>query len=239
MDEVCFVTGGSRGVGRAIVEAFRAAGYKVAACATSADGAAAGEPDLALACDLRDPSAIKAALDETVRALGGLTVVVNNAGVAGSDVLDVADLEDEHWTRTLDVNLSGAYHVCKHALAALPDGRGRILNIGSTLSHRGVPDGIAYCASKHGLIGLTRALAKRLATRGVTVNAVCPGWVRTDMATQRASELNTDTASLAASVPIGRMLEPDEVAAMCVYLASPEAAGVTGQSFNIDGGSTA
>lgn len=234
---VVLVTGGSRGIGRACVEAFAAAGYRVAACATTREGAAAGNPTHAFACDVSDKASVKRGLDEVLRHLGRLDVIVNNAGVAGENALD--DDNDDVWHRIIDVNLHGTYYVSKAALPHLPDGSGRIINVGSTLSLRGVPDQTAYCAAKHAVVGFTRALALHAAPRGVTVNALCPGWTRTDMMQQRATELGARPEDLARGVPTGRVVEPEEVASLALYLASEAARSITGQTLVVDGGSLA
>jgi len=128
--------------------------------------------------------------------------------------------------------------VTKHTYPYMPDG-GRIVNIGSVLSHVGVADQTAYSAAKHAVLGFTRAFARHAAARGVTVNAVCPGWVRTDMARERWRELRIDERQAASDVPLGRIVEPAEVASLVHFLVSDEAAAITGQAFNIDGGTLA
>jgi NAD(P)-dependent dehydrogenase (short-subunit alcohol dehydrogenase family) len=140
--------------------------------------------------------------------------------------------------RLIDVNLHGTYYFTKYAFPHIADG-GRIINIGSVLSHKGVADQTAYSATKHAILGFTRAFAHHAATRSVTVNAVCPGWVRTDMARGRWEELDIDEEKAASRVPLGRVVEPAEVAALVHFLASDEAGAITGQAFNIDGGTLA
>jgi NAD(P)-dependent dehydrogenase (short-subunit alcohol dehydrogenase family) len=162
---------------------------------------------------------------------------VNSAGLAGSNALDPAS-DDLLWHRIFDVNVHGTYYFTKYAYPHLPDG-GRIINIGSRLSHKGVADQTAYSAAKHAVLGFTRAFALHAAARGVTVNAVCPGWVRTDMARARWEALGIDEREAAAGVPLGRIAEPAEVASLVFFLASDEAASITGQAFNIDGGALA
>lgn len=171
---------------------------------------------------------------ETVKALGRIDVVINNAGLAGTNSLDASD-DDAFWNQIIDVNLNGTYYISKYALPQMNDG-GRIINVASVLALKGVPDQTAYCAAKHGVLGFTRSLAHALAPRRITVNVICPGWTRTDMAHGRMAELGMTEASLKGSVPLGRFIEPVEIAQMAAYLASDAASGVTGQSFTIDGG---
>lgn len=237
-ERVALVTGGSRGIGLALVKRFRAAGFRVAACATTREGASASGADVAFACDVSRADDVERGIAEVLQRLGRLDVVVNNAALAGTNPLE-AGSSDELWFRILDVNLTGTYLVTKRALPHLPDGSGRVINIASTLGLRGVPDQTAYCAAKHGVVGFTRALALHTAPRRIPVNAICPGWVRTDMASQRAAELGVSEDELARGVPIGRMVEPEEVAELALYLTGEAAASITGQTLTIDGGSLA
>lgn len=232
---VAFITGGSRGIGLALVRSFMAAGYRVATCATTQQSAQQSGAHLALACDITDAGQVAKALDATEEALGQLTVLVNNAGLAGTTALG-PQVSDDLWHRIVDVNLNGTYYVCKHGAHRLPYGRGRIINIASVLGLRGVPDQPAYCAAKHAVVGLTRSLAQLLGPRGVTVNALCPGWTRTEMAEGRWQELGITEAEAAAGAPLGRIVEPEEVAAAAVFLASPQAGSITGQALPIDAG---
>lgn len=228
------VTGGSRGIGFAIVERFNAAGWRVAACARALDRLSGSPADLKFTCDVTDPEAVRDGVAAVVREFGAIDALVNCAGFAGSNPLD-PESDDALWHRVIDVNLNGTYYFTKHAFPHIPDG-GRIVNIGSVLSHKGVADQTAYSAAKHAVLGFTRAFARHAAARGVTVNAVCPGWVRTDMARRRWEELDIDETIAASGVPLGRVSEPDEVASLVHFLASDEAGAITGQAFNIDGG---
>jgi NAD(P)-dependent dehydrogenase (short-subunit alcohol dehydrogenase family) len=162
---------------------------------------------------------------------------VNNAGLAGATAWD--DPDEALWHTMLAVNLTGTWACCQAALRLLPEGSGRIVNIASTLGLRGVADQPAYCAAKHGVIGLTRSLALALAARGITVNAVCPGWVATDMARRRWAELGMDEAAAAAGIPRGRVSTPEEVAEVVAFLVAEAAAAITGQALAVDGGGLA
>jgi len=233
---VALVTGASRGIGAAIAARLSAAGWKVAACAREERSLKVG--DHRFACDVTDPEQVRDAVAGTLAKLGRIDALVCNAGLAGSNSMS-ADENDDLWHRIVDVNLNGTYYFAKQALPHLPDGTGRIVTIGSTLSLRGVPDQPAYCAAKHAVLGLTRSLAHFAAARRITVNCVCPGWTRTEMAEGRRQELGWTQAELESGVPLGRMIEPDEVARLVEYLLSEAAAGVTGRDFVIDGGALA
>jgi NAD(P)-dependent dehydrogenase (short-subunit alcohol dehydrogenase family) len=231
------VTGGSRGIGLAIVERFKSAGWRAAACARSLEHLAENPADLRFACDVADPEAVRQGIAAVVREFGAIDALVNSAGLAGSNPLD-PDSDDDLWHRLIDVNLNGTYYFTKYTFPHIRDG-GHIVNIGSLLSHKGVADQTAYTAAKHAVLGFTRAFARHAAARGVTVNVVCPGWVRTDMARDRWAELDIDENAAASDVPLGRVVEPAEVASLVHFLASGEAGAITGQAFNIDGGTLA
>jgi NAD(P)-dependent dehydrogenase (short-subunit alcohol dehydrogenase family) len=232
--KVVLITGGSRGMGLAMVGYFKAQGFKVAACATTLEGARNGEPDFAFACDVSNRDQVRSGVASVVEALGKIDVLINNAGLGGTNSLSAED-DDSCWHQIINVNLNGSYYFAKYALAAMNDG-GRIINIASVLALKGVADTTAYCAAKHGVLGLTRSMAHAVAPRRITVNVICPGWTRTDMAHGRMSEIGMTEDSLKSSVPLGRFIEPVEIAQMAAYLASDAASGVTGQSFVIDGG---
>jgi NAD(P)-dependent dehydrogenase (short-subunit alcohol dehydrogenase family) len=195
------VTGGTRGIGRAIADRLRGEGWDVLVLARrAADG-----PHRFAACDVAEAGAVRAVFDRLVR----IDALVNCAGIAGANRLDD---DDALWHAIIGSNLHGTYHCCKAALPLLPDGSGRIVNVASVLGLRGVPDQTAYCAAKHGVVGFTRALALAVAPRGITVNALCPGWVETGMAAQRYEELGITAEQAAAGVPTGRIASPGEVA---------------------------
>jgi len=246
------VTGGAAGIGRAIAARLRSEGARVALTSRQAprarEAALALDPSGARAAgfelDAVDRRSIRAAVHEAAAWLGPIDVVVNNAGISGRTPVD-EDSEDL-WRQILAVNLDGPYFVIRDALPLMRPGAGRIINIASVLGKYGLAARGAYCASKHGLIGLTRALAPELSGRGITVNAICPDWVETEMAARSiaaaAAVLGTTPAEFRRQaeqgMPRGRFLEPAEVAALVAYLASDEAAGMTGQALNLCGAAT-
>jgi ketoreductase len=247
------VTGASRGIGRAIAEAFLEEGAKVALCARSLGELEAladswnrkDRRALAIRCDVTSADEVEAALEEVERSWGKLHVLVNNAGISGrTPMTPPAEGGEELWDRILATNLTGSYLMTRYALPLMGSGEGRILNMSSVLGRFGVPGYAAYCTAKHGILGFTRALALELAPRGITVNALCPGWVETDMADQgiheTAAVLGVSPENFReqaiAGVPLKRFLDPPEIAKLVLYLASEDASGVTGQAYNICGG---
>ena len=222
------VTGGTRGIGRAVADRLAAEGWDVLVLARMA----VASKHRFVACDVADAASVRSAFGAVSR----VDALVNCAGIAGANRLDG---DDALWHAIIGSNLHGTYHCCKAALPLLPDEEGRIVNIASVLGLRGVPDQTAYCAAKHGVVGFTRALALALAPRGITVNALCPGWVDTGMAAQRYVELGITAEQAASGVPTGRIATPQEVADAAVWLLRPEAHGITGHALPIDGGSLA
>ncbi|MBP0447065.1 SDR family oxidoreductase [Roseomonas sp. SSH11] len=222
------VTGGTRGIGLACARLLAGQGVPVIAAARRA-----AEPLPAgvrfIPCDVADPSSVRALFAQA----GPLRAAILAAGAAGGDP---PEPDEEHWRRIVASNLDGAWRCAEGAAAVLPDGEGRILFLSSVLGLRAVPDQVAYSAAKHGVIGLMRALALRLAPRGIAVNALCPGWVETDMARARWKELGMTREEAAAGTPTRRITAPEEVAAMAAYLLSPAAANITGQAIALDGG---
>ena len=245
------VTGGGRGIGRAIALAFAEPGSVVAVAArtqaqlgdTARAIAARGAKPIALAVDVTDEHAVARAFEQLRAITPIVDVVVNNAGVGGGQPIDTTDTAS--WRRILDTNVLGTFLVTREAVRMLSDG-GRVINMSSVLGRFGVAGYTAYCASKHAVIGFTRALALELVKRRITVNAICPGWVETDMAAQGMQNganamgvtLEQFRAQALGAVPIGRIIEPNEVASLVRFLASPQAAAITGQTYNICGGQT-
>lgn len=249
--KTALITGASRGIGRAIAVAFANEGAALAVSARSLDSLESlakeitdsGGRALAVPLDVTDPDSIVEAKARVTEVLGTVQILVNNAGIAKS--VKVLAMDDDHWQRHLDVNLTGAFRVTRAFLPPMVEaGWGRVINIASTAAKVGFQYTAAYCASKHGLLGFTRALALEMARVGVTVNAICPGFVRTDMASEAARNIAKKTGKsereaaqwLEARSPQNRLMEPDEVAAVAVLLASEDARGINGQGINIDGG---
>jgi NAD(P)-dependent dehydrogenase (short-subunit alcohol dehydrogenase family) len=245
------VTGGGRGIGRAIARAFAGPGTVVAVAgrtlaqleSTAIDLESLGGSAVVVAMDVTDADAVAAGIRTVADAAGHVDVLVNNAGVGGGEPIAGSDVA--RWKRTIDTNLTGMFLVTRAVVPLMREG-GRILNMTSVLGRFGVPGYTAYCASKHGVIGFTRALALELAPQQITVNALCPGWVDTEMAevgmrqgaaaTGQTFEQFRDQAL--AAVPIQRIIQPEEVAALARFLASPAASAITGQTYNICGGQT-
>jgi ketoreductase len=251
--QVAVVTGATSGIGLAVAELLGRQGLRVFICARNGDTVAAtvkklcedgveadGQP-----CDVRSTDQVDEFVRAAVRRFGPIDVLVNNAGRSGGGA--TADLTDELWLDVIDTNLNSVLRVTRAALTTggmLAHGHGRIINIASTAGKQGVVLGAPYSASKHGIVGFTKALGLELATSGITVNAVCPGYVETPMAQRvrqgyAAAWETTEEAVLEkfqAKIPLGRYTTPEEVAGLVCYLITDAAAPITAQALNVCGG---
>ncbi len=239
------VTGGSRGIGRATAQAFREAGAQVAVngrtAESTADGIAAMGDDGLIAApgDIGTVAGCEAVVGVALEAFGGLDVLVNSAGVAKARSIETCD--EAFWDEVMDINLKGTFFCIRAAAAALRESHGSIVNVASTSGLSGDANLSTYCASKGGVVLLTKALSAEFAPE-VRVNCVCPGWVDTDMAKVYINNSDDPAAARAAidaDSPMGRIARPDEIAASILYLASDAAGIVTGVVLPIDGGSMA
>ena len=247
--KTALITGGGRGIGRAIALAFAHHGARIAVAARTAQQVeqVASEIDngaIALVCDVSDSESVTRMFNDMRERLGDPDILVNNAGIAESAT--AVTTTDELWNRHLSINLSGTFYCTRAALPAmLKKGWGRVINIASIAGKTGAPYVVAYSASKHGVIGLTRTIALEVATTGVTVNAICPGYVDTDMVSRGIEQITRKTGrtaeealdSLKKMSPQNRLVTSEEVAAVALLLASDEGRGINGQGINVDGGS--
>jgi NAD(P)-dependent dehydrogenase (short-subunit alcohol dehydrogenase family) len=246
--KIALVTGGGTGIGKAIAEALEANGAKVAIVSRNpshlkfAQGRASLMP---IEMDVREKPQIQTGVGKIRESWGPVDILINNAGISG--LTTMSDADDGRWRDIIETNLTGSYLVTKEVLKYMKDhAHGRIINVSSVLGKFGVPGYAAYCSAKHGIIGFTRSVALEVVGRGITVNAICPGWVETEMARQGIEEsaafegITPEAFRKRAveMVPIKRFLDTDEVAGLVLYLVSEKAAGITGQAINICGGQT-
>lgn len=231
------VTGASGGIGGAIARALHGAGATVALSGTRLEPLEAlaselGDRSHVLPCNLSDMAAVEALPKEAAAAMGSVDILVNNAGITRDNLF--MRMSDEEWQSVIDVNLTATMRLCRGVLRGMMKSRwGRIVNVSSVVGAIGNPGQCNYAASKAGVVGMSKSLAYEVASRGITVNAVAPGFVTTAM----TGKLTDDQkAGILVKVPAGRMGEPSEIAAAALYLASPEAAYVTGATLHVNGG---
>ena len=235
--KTALVTGASGGIGGAIATALHGAGATVGLSGTRVSPLAALAAELGsrahvLACDLSDPAAVEALPKAAVAAMGSVDILVNNAGITRDNLF--IRMSDDDWDQVLAVNLSSGFRLCRGVVRGMMKARwGRIINITSVVGHGGNPGQANYAAAKAGMVGLSKSLAKEVATRGITVNCVAPGFITTAMTDKLTEE---QKATILKEVPAGRMGDAAEVAAAVLYLASAEAAYVTGTTLHVNGG---
>ncbi len=249
--QVAVVTGGGQGIGRSIALALAGDGFAIAVAARRAgpleevvaEIEARGAPAIAVVCDVTDPESVIALQQSVQHKMGSASVLINNAGIAESHKF--VDHPDDLWQRMLEVNLTGTYRVSKVFVPGMIEQRwGRIVNIASTAAKVGARYLAAYTASKHGVLGLTRALAAELGPHNITVNAICPGYVDTPMTQASIENIIARTgrtreealAFIHSTNPQGRLIHPEEVAQVARMLVGRAAGGISGQSINVDGG---
>ena len=239
--KIAVVTGGSRGIGRAVCEklaslgadiAFSYAGNAAAAEETAAACRALGVRVLALQADVGKSEAVSAFFDAVMKEFGRVDILVNNAGINRDNL--AMRMKEEEFDQVIETNLKGTFLCMKAVTRPMMKQRsGRIINLTSVVALRGNPGQVNYCASKAGVIGMTKSLAREVASRGITVNAIAPGFIETDMTAKLPEDVKT---SMAAGIPMTRMGRPEDVANAVAFFASDEAAYVTGQVLCVDGG---
>lgn len=252
-NRIALITGGGRGIGRAIALVFAREGARVALAARTAAQVEevanhlsedTGVLALPLVCDVSDGESVSNMFARAAESFGASPdILVNNAGIAESALLVKTD--DDLWQRHLSINLSGTFYCTRAALPSMMQrGWGRVINVASIAGKIGAPYIAAYSASKHGVLGLTRSVALEVATKGITVNAICPGYVDTDMTSHAVERITARTSHSAGEAleaikkmsPQNRLITTEEVAALALLLASEEGRGINGQAINVDGG---
>jgi len=238
---VAVVTGASRGIGYAIASELAASGYRLAICGTREDTIKQAADEICArhsvevkpaAVDVRDRESLQNLITQTAKSFGRLDVLVNNAGITRDNIS--MRMKPEEWQQVLDTNLSSVFHASQAALKPMMKARfGRIINISSVVASMGNPGQLNYCASKGGIDAMTRSLAREVGSRNITVNAIAPGFIATDM----TAELGDDARrALEAQVPLGRLGSPNDIAQAVAFLASEKAAYITGQILHVNGG---
>ncbi len=240
-EQIALVTGASRGIGQAIARTLGKQGAKVAGTATSEKGAAAIQADfeergidgVGLVLDVTDSDSVAATMTAIKNQFGATpTILVNNAGITRDNLL--MRMKDDEWNDVIDTNLNSVFRLSKAVLRGMMKARqGRIINIASVVGSTGNPGQANYCAAKAGMLGFTKSLAREVGSRGITVNAVAPGFIDTDMTRELPDEQRT---MLIGQVPLARLGDVDDIAAAVAFLASPQAAYITGETLHVNGG---
>jgi 3-oxoacyl-[acyl-carrier protein] reductase len=237
-DDVALVTGASRGIGKAIAERLARDGARVVGTATSAAGAEAIGAALrewggaGRVLDVRDAAACEDLVDEIGKTVGTLTILVNNAGVTRDTLL--LRMKESDWADVIETDLTPIFRLSKAVLRGMMKGRrGRIISVGSVVGTMGNAGQANYCAAKAGLVGFSKALAKEIGSRNITVNVVAPGFIETDMTQALGAETRQ---ALLGQVPLDRLGRPDDIAAAVAFLASAEAGYITGETLHVNGG---
>ena len=238
--QVAIVTGASRGIGRSIALELARLGATVIGTATSESGAAAitagfaeaGVTGRGAVLNVNDAAAAEALIDATVKEFGALNVLVNNAGITQDQL--AMRMKDEDWDAVIDTNLKSVFRLSRAVLRPMMKARGgRIINITSVVGSAGNPGQVNYAAAKAGVAGMTRALAREIGSRGITVNCVAPGFIDTDMTKTLPEE---QQAALKTQIPLGRLGSPEDIAHAVAFLASPQAGYITGTTLHVNGG---
>jgi 3-oxoacyl-[acyl-carrier protein] reductase len=235
--KTALITGASGGIGGEIARALHAAGATVGLSGTRTEplealAAELGDRTHVLPCNLSDSDAVAALPKQASDAMGGVDILVNNAGITRDNLF--MRMSDEEWQSVIDVNLTATFKLCKGVLRGMMKARwGRIVNISSVVGATGNPGQGNYAAAKAGMVGMSKSLAYEVASRGITVNAVAPGFIETAMTDKLTDE---QKSTILTQIPSGRMGTPEEIAAAVLYLASPEAAYVTGTTLHVNGG---
>jgi 3-oxoacyl-[acyl-carrier protein] reductase len=235
--KVALVTGASRGIGRAIAEQLAALGAKVVGTATSEKGAQAisdylGEQGAGMVLNVTDTASVEQCLEQIKNQFGEIDILVNNAGITRDNLL--MRMKDEEWFDIMQTNLTSVFRLSKAVLRSMMKKRfGRIITIGSVVGSMGNAGQTNYAAAKAGVLGFTKSLAKEVASRGITVNAVAPGFIDTDMTKELSEEQKN---AIFSQVPANRLGQPEEIAATVAFLASTQAAYITGETVHVNGG---